>query len=286
MTLQEAKQMFQNQLKDIFPKEEINNFFFLIIEKEFGYSKARTIMRLDEPVSMGESIMIHDCLNRLKKSEPIQYILGETEFYGIGMRVNRDTLIPRPETEELVDWIVNDVQQTKGENPVSIVDLGTGSGCIALALCKTLDQADVEAWDVSEGALKVARKNARDNRCKIKFERRDMLNLPEKEVPYDIIVSNPPYVRLSEKKEMKKNVLDYEPTIALYVPNDDPLLYYKCILDWGKNVLKNEGSIYFEINEYLGDDVVKLMKEEGYDSVVLKKDFTGRDRMIRANWNE
>lgn len=286
MTLQEAKQMFQNQLKDIFPKEEINNFFFLIIEKEFGYSKARTIMRLDEPVSMGESIMIHDCLNRLKKSEPIQYILGETEFYGIGMKVNRDTLIPRPETEELVDWIVNDVQQTKGENPVSIVDLGTGSGCIALALCKTLDQADVEAWDVSEGALKVARKNARDNRCKIKFERRDMLSLPEKEAPYDIIVSNPPYVRLSEKKEMKKNVLDYEPTIALYVPNDDPLLYYKRILDWGKNVLKNDGSVYFEINEYLGDDVVKLMKEEGYDSVVLKKDFTGRDRMIRANWNE
>lgn len=278
--------MFQNQLRDIFPQEEINNFFFLIIEKEFGYSKAKTIMRLDEPVSMGESIMIHDCLNRLKKSEPIQYILGETEFYGLTFKVNRDTLIPRPETEELVDWIIKEVNAEKELKPLNIIDLGTGSGCIAIALSKNLEQADVEGWDVSEGALKVARKNARDNRCKIRFDREDMLDLPDCEQEYDIIVSNPPYVRFSEKKDMKRNVLDYEPAIALYVPNDDPLLYYKRIIDWGKTALKPGGSLYFEINEYLGEDMVQFIQNQGYTNVELKKDYTKRDRMIRAVWNE
>ncbi len=285
MTLQEAKQMFQNQLRDFFPQEEINNFFFLTIEKEFGYSKAKTIMRLDEPVSMGESIMIHDCLNRLKKSEPIQYILGEADFYGLTLKVNRNTLIPRPETEELVDWIIKDAKKDK-DTPISIIDLGTGSGCIALALSKNLEQADVSAWDVSEGALRVARKNARDLHCKILFEREDMLELPDREKEFDIIVSNPPYVRYSEKKEMKKNVLDYEPAIALYVPNEDPLLYYKKIVEWGKSSLKTGGHIYFEINEFQGEDMVGFIENEGYKRVRLKKDYTGRDRMIRATWNE
>lgn len=278
--------MFQNQLRDLFPQEEINNFFFLIIEKEFGYNKAKTIMRLEEPISMGESIMIHDYLNRLKKSEPIQYILGETEFYGLTFKVNRDTLIPRPETEELVDWIIHGCKKEKEPKPISIVDLGTGSGCIAVALAKNLEYADVEAWDVSEGALRVARKNARDNRCKIRFDRVDMLELPELGKEFDIIVSNPPYVRYSEKKDMKKNVLDYEPAIALYVPNDDPLLYYKKIVEWGKTALKPGGRLYFEINEYLGEEMVQCLEKEGYKRIQLKKDYTGRDRMIRAIWNE
>lgn len=286
MTLQEAKKLFQNELRDIFPQEEINNFFFFIIEKEFGYNKAKTIMNLEEPISMGESIMIHGCLKRLKKSEPIQYILGEADFYGLELKVNRDTLIPRPETEELVDWIIQDVKMQNELKPLNVVDIGTGSGCIAVSLAKNIEQADVVGWDVSEGALKVARKNARDHKVKVLFSREDILKLPETKQRFDIIVSNPPYIKLDERKDMHKNVLDYEPDIALFVPNDDPLIYYRYIAKWAKDALKSDGSLYFEINEFLGDDVVELLKEEGYVLIEQKKDYAGKDRMVRAKLNE
>jgi len=286
MTLQEAKQLFQNQLRNLFLQDEINNFFFLIIEKEFGYNKSKTIMRLDEPLSMGESIMIHGCLNRLKKSEPIQYILGETEFYGMYYKVNRDTLIPRPETEELVDWIISDVKMEIQDAPLRIVDLGTGTGCIAISLARNIRESEVWGWDVSEGALKVARKNAKSNKVHVNFERRDMLKLPEINDKYDIIVSNPPYVRESEKKAMKKNVLDYEPAIALYVPDNDPLVYYKAISRWAQDALKPGGALYFEINEYLGNEVIKLLEQEGFSEIELNKDLSKRDRLVRAFKNE
>lgn len=285
MTLQEVKQRFHDEIKGLFSPEEINNFFFLIIKKEFGYSKAMTLLHMNDSVSMGESIMIHGCLNRLKRSEPIQYILRETEFYGLHFNVNRDTLIPRPETEELVDWIISDIQANPRRD-IQLVDIGTGTGCIAISISASVPGIRAFGWDISEGALKVARKNAKSNKTNIYFERRDMLSLPEEENNFDIIVSNPPYVRESEKLEMSKNVLDYEPELALYVPDDDPLIYYRTIAQWARKVLKPKGSLYFEINEYLSKELNLLLEQLGFEEILVKKDFFGKDRMIRCSQHE
>jgi len=260
-------------------------FFFMIVQKEFGFSKSKTLASLKEEVSMGESIMIHGCLNRLKKSEPIQYILEETEFYGLPFKVSPYVLIPRPETEELVDWVVQEYKNHKSES-LEVLDIGTGSGCIAVSLAKKLHWANVSALDVSKKALGIAEENAQHNQVEIDFFERDILQADSLPKSYDVIVSNPPYVRESEKKTMQKNVLNYEPHTALYVDDEDPLRYYQKIAHLAKKHLTSGGALYFEINEYLSEELIELLQNEGFKRCVLKQDLFGKDRMLKCSLDE
>jgi release factor glutamine methyltransferase len=213
------------------------------------------------------------------KDKPIQYILGHTEFYGLPFRVNSWVLIPRPETEELVDVVI---REKKDRSSISLIDLGTGSGNIAVSLKKHLPFAEIHAADVSTFALEVARSNAEQNGVEIHFSRLDLLDpagwgsLPD----FDLIVSNPPYVRTKEKKMMKRNVLDYEPGLALFVPDDDPLIYYRGILNFAEQCLKPGGSIYCEINQYLPDEVQALFRDSGFNDCNVLKDMNGNARIL------
>ena len=218
----------------------------------------------------------------MRHFEPIQYILGETEFYGLPFKVTPATLIPRPETEELVDWIIANCNK----NPKTLLDIGTGSGCIAIALAKNLPAVKVSAMDISEEALKVASENAIYNKVTVNFSKKDILGtstLPQK---YDVIISNPPYVRNSEKEMMQKNVLDFEPASALFVEDDNPLLFYSKIAKLAKNYLNPNGFLFFEINEYLSKEVIQLLERESFSEIELKQDFFGKDRMIKCTLGE
>ncbi len=223
-----------------------------------------------------------NAIYRLKKNEPIQYIIGETEFYGLPFKVNKHTLIPRPETEELVDWVISEIPPLGFRG---ILDIGTGSGCIAVSLAKNLPNAKVSALDISMEALKVARENAQINTVTIDFFPCDILKaeqLPEK---YDIIVSNPPYVRESERDKMQPNVLNHEPASALFVEDKEPLVFYQAIARLSKTVLNPGGVLYFEINEYLGKDLQEVLTTEGFGKIIVKKDIFGKDRMLKCQLN-
>jgi release factor glutamine methyltransferase len=225
---------------------------------------------------------LEDILARLKKSEPLQYVLGWTEFYGIPFVVDSRVLIPRPETEELVDWIAGD----NDSGQIRLLDIGTGSGCIAVSLAKLLPQALVEAWDVSPDALAVACHNAKENGVYVLFREVDVLvqQVADVNQKFNILVSNPPYVMNSEKKQMHGNVLDHEPHLALFVEDSDPLLFYRRIAELGTSLLVVGGTLYFEINAAKGHDMVEMLQKMGYVDVRLKQDLSGKDRMIRAKW--
>jgi len=222
-------------------------------------------------------------VNRLIQFEPIKYILGETEFYGLRLKVNPAVLIPRPETEELVDWIIHDCNV---QNPV-ILDIGTGSGCIPIALSKNLIGATIESWDISNEALMVARMNAEINKVNIDFIYADVLRLthPAQKQEFDIIVSNPPYITESEQLLMLKNVLDYEPHVALFVPTADPLIFYRKIADIAITQLNSGGKLFFEINEQFGNETADLLSLKGFKNIVLRKDINGKNRMIKAEFD-
>ena len=284
MTLNEIKKTYQHQLSDLYPEEEIDSFFYMIVEKELGYSKAKALSLLHDTVSMGESIGLHQYLKLLKKGRPIQYLLGSTEFYGLPISVNQHTLIPRPETEELVEWILKDYSSI--DEKLSVLDIGTGTGCIAIALSKNLSNANLTAWDISEEALKIAQKNSKQNNVNVAFQQQDILEIDALPGSYDIIVSNPPYVRKQERVEMHQNVLDHEPGLALFVEDENPLVFYEKIASLALQCLTEDGALYFEINAYLGDDLVKLLKEKGFSKVILKKDLFGKDRMIKCTLRE
>lgn len=218
----------------------------------------------------------------MKNENPIQQILGKADFYGLKFYVNEHVLIPRPETEELVDLII---KENKDFNP-AILDIGTGSGCIPISLRKNIPNAMVSSIDVSEKALEVAKKNAEWNQVEINFILDDILN-PSKEIApnsFDIIVSNPPYIRISEKEEMSNNVLKYEPHLALFVYNDDPLLFYKKIADVALKGLKPQGKIYFEINENFGAECKQMLENKGFKNVVLVKDLSNKNRILRGSF--
>ena len=223
---------------------------------------------------------IDKIVERIDQNEPIQYVLGRSLFCGISFSVTPDVLIPRPETEELVELIT---ARHAGSAP-RILDMGTGSGCIAVSLAKKLPESRVEAWDISEKALQVARKNAQENQANVTFKQVDITRElpPEAVQPYDIIVSNPPYVCLREKAEMERNVLDYEPHLALFVPDEDPLLFYRAILRAGKRLLAEGGFIYFEINRMFGHQTVSLLRQNGYEKTEIIQDLSGNDRMVAA----
>ena len=230
MELQHFRKRFFRDLTGSYPQQEIQSFFNLLCEHFLGISRLE--IALSPHLSLEEPAMtqLKDALQRLLKHQPLQYILGETEFYGRTFSLNEHTLIPRPETEELVAWIVEDAKKGANQSPVQILDMGTGSGCIAISLAKELPQAEVSALDISAEALLCAKENAQRHEATVSFSSEDMLQLERLPGVYDIIVSNPPYVRESEKKQMHLNVLNYEPATALYVSDDDPLVFYRKII--------------------------------------------------------
>jgi len=284
MFLKEFRNHFNNQLSTIFPQTEIDSFFFLLIEKELDLQRIDLVLNHQLHISEEKFNYLYNSLSRLKSQEPIQYILGETEFYGLPLKVTKDTLIPRPETEELVDWILNETQEKrekKKDKILSILEIGTGTGCIPIALAKNFPKAIITATDISSEALKIATHNAKLNTVEINFIEQDFLIAKNLSQQFDIIVSNPPYVRELEKSEIQPNVLENEPHLALFVDNNNPLIFYSKIADLAKKHLSEKGVLYFEINQYLGKETVKMLSEKGFITE-LKKDLFGNDRMTKS----
>ncbi len=272
--------MITDKLSPYYPQGEIRGFINLIFEHLFGLSIIKIHLYQHDQNPDAKLSEIEEIIERLINYEPIQYILGETEFYGLKFKVNSAVLIPRPETEELVDWILQD---SPGKNS-TVLDIGTGSGCIAIALAKNRPDLHVEGWDISEEALEVARQNAETNNVNVSFLKVDILNqnIISEDKTYELIVSNPPYVTPSEKSSLLKNVIDHEPHTALFVPKNDPLIFYNEIADFGIKFLNQEGQLYFEINENLGNEVQSLLKSKRFANIVLRRDINGKDRMIRC----
>jgi len=272
----------RKELAGIYAKSEIESLVFLIFEKLKGYSRTQFLLANDEQLSDDDQNEIGKIIARLKNHEPIQYILGMTEFYSLPFYAVSGVLIPRPETEELVQWII---QENKNLKP-SILDIGTGTGCIAISLQKNIPQSTVFACDISPVCLEAASQNSELNSADVSVFQYDILNdNPETSFPdLDIIVSNPPYIRELEKSLMERNVLEYEPELALFVADEKPLIFYERIADFSRIHLKNSGRLYFEINEAFGHECCNMLQEKGFSEIVLKKDINGKDRMIGCRW--
>ena len=274
------------QLLGVYPKEEVLSFFYRLTEHILKLKRIDLSLNPNKSLTRIEQQQFNEAVSRLLKNEPIQYIIGETEFYGLPFTVNTTTLIPRPETEELVDWIIRD---HKSSSELTILDIGTGSGCIAILLAKHLLNAKVYAIDISKGALKIAQENAIRNNVTVNFVENNILNettwnLNFEHIKFDIIVSNPPYIQHLEKNKMQANVLDFEPHLALFVEDSNPLQFYKKIAQFAKEKLKTNGQLYFEINEYLGPKTTHLLKNKGFKTIELRKDIFEKDRMIKASF--
>lgn len=282
MELKEVKNIFHKELKEHYPKEEIDSFFFLMIDHYLHLERFVLALQPDLVLSKEEEQPLFEGLTALAKQEPIQHILGVTTFMDMDFKVNEDVLIPRPETEELVRWIVEDVKTVEPNKPLKILDIGTGSGCLAISLAVHLPEAKVFAIDVSDKALTVAKQNSENLKADVTFIEADILNTEVLEKDFDIIVSNPPYVRMLEKEEMQQNVLGFEPHLALFVENDNPLVFYNKITSLAAKHLQEEGRLYFEINQYLGAEMQQLLAEHHFKNVELRKDMFGNDRMIKG----
>jgi len=285
MKLKDIQYRFHQKLDSLYEIEEVDSFFYLLIDEYYSVSRLQLALDLDFAVEDDQKIL--EALHLLEEEKPIQYILGETEFYGLPFKVNEDTLIPRPETEELVEWIIKESKHYNSE--IRILDIGTGSGCIAVALAKLIDNVKVYALDISKDALKVARKNTELNAVSVEFIEADILNINQSvfasESHFDIIVSNPPYVRDKEKELMKANVLNNEPHLALFVKDENPLQFYKAITDFAVEKLNENGRLFFEINEFLGKDMIRLLLKNNFKNIQLKQDIFKKDRMIKGEKN-
>jgi release factor glutamine methyltransferase len=285
VNIKKFRDYFFAELLEIYPDTEVQSFFAIVIDEHLGLQRIDLITRPDFEIPRDTLSELNKVVDRLKLEEPIQHILGKTEFYGLPFYVNEHVLIPRPETEELIEWILNEVskfESFKVSTSFKILDIGTGSACIPIVLKKQLPSAEISAIDISEAALEVAQKNAKLNEVDINLIQRDILNTTHLDEKYDIIVSNPPYVRELEKAEMQNNVLNYEPELALFVEDHDPLTFYRKIAQLAKEHLKENGVLFFEINQYLGSETVELLQSLGFNNVELRKDLFGKDRMIRA----
>lgn len=286
MTFREAELIFIDSLSSVYDKQEALSINWLCISFICKVERIQYLNLKDKDIPLNQHEQLFAILNELKTGKPIQYILGETEFYGLSFKVNPAVLIPRPETEELVDWLLSD--QKKADNSsedLKIIDIGTGSACIPICIKKEMPFADVYGLDISLEALKTAQENAINNQTELTLIQDSILNpINEKLIntKYSIIISNPPYVMSTEKSEMMSNVLDYEPHLALFVPDNDPLIFYRAIADYALQHLKNEGFLYLEINEHLGNETLELLKERGFINFELRQDLRGKDRMIRA----
>jgi release factor glutamine methyltransferase len=283
LNMQRYFEYLHRKLDSIYPDTEIASFSRLLLQVLAGLSSVQIYSDKDRKFSEFTWIALQNAIDRLAQKEPIQYVLGETEFFGHTIHVAPGVLIPRPETEELVEWILKDNQNVGSGR--QILDIGTGSGCIAISLAKAWPNARVQAWDVSTDALHIARENAKSNHVDVGFEHRDVLNCEiasqEKE-SLDLLVSNPPYVCRSEASEMDPNVLNHEPHLALFVENTDPLLFYRVISGLAVVLLKPGGVLYFEINSGLGNETRDLVRSYPFKEVALIQDISGKNRFIRA----
>ncbi|HVD98208.1 MAG TPA: peptide chain release factor N(5)-glutamine methyltransferase [Cytophagaceae bacterium] len=270
-----------DRLEKFYGKQEAQSLSFLLLQALYGWSRSEILATKQIP-DLSKLNILESYLNRLEQSEPLQYILGQTEFYGYPFEVNPSVLIPRPETEELVQWIIS---ENKNKATLSILDIGTGSGCIAIALKKNLPQATVYALDVSTQALETAKKNALLNQAEINFIDQNILSDTTGIPRTNIIVSNPPYVMEQEKPLMRKNVLAYEPSLALFVEDQDPLLFYRTIAEKAAQYLVPQGKIYFEINEQFGKETAELLTKTGFVKTRIMKDLSGKDRMVGGELN-
>ncbi|MFC0514958.1 peptide chain release factor N(5)-glutamine methyltransferase [Mucilaginibacter angelicae] len=284
ITIKDVFEDYRQQINGVYDINETEAITLLVIAEVTGMSRASVKAFPERALTTDHSDRLKSILAELKTGKPIQYILGTTEFYGLPFKVNPYVLIPRPETEELVEWVISGERlKAKGER-FSLLDIGTGSGCIAISLKKNLADAEVSAMDISEGALQTAKENALLNEVEVNFIEADILNMEPSNgsTKYDIIVSNPPYVTLNDKKQMHSNVTDFEPHTALFVPEYDPLIFYRAIADYALNNLIANGLLYFEINENLGKETVELLYDKGFKNIELRKDMSGRDRMVKA----
>ena len=293
MIVKQYRNYFNETLKTIYPITEIDSFFFLLLEEYLGFRRVDIVLKSDFKITQETLNLLQSATKQLEQEVPLQYIIGKTEFYGLPFVVNKHVLIPRPETEELVAWVVSEssrfktfntsTKQTTETKQLKILDIGTGSGCIPISLKKQLPFAKISAIDISEEALSVAKKNAVLNNVDIHFILQDILKTVALDQHYDIIISNPPYVRESEKKELKNNVLKNEPHVALFVENDNPLIFYAKIAELAKKYLNKNGLLFFEINQYLGTETIDLVNKKGLKNIQLKKDMFGNDRIVVAS---
>ncbi|MFV8364893.1 peptide chain release factor N(5)-glutamine methyltransferase [Flavobacterium sp. XS1P27] len=286
--IKEYRTQFIQELTPIYDAGEAESFFYLILEEKHQLKRIDLALHPDLVFSEEEIVVWNSILEQLKLEIPVQYLLGKTSFYGLDFEVNENVLIPRPETEELVEWILESQKsnpETSGESlkDFKILDIGTGSGCIAISLAKNLPNATVFAIDVSEKALATAKTNAENNSVKVSFINQNILKTQDLGQQFDIIVSNPPYVRNLEKEEIKKNVLDNEPHLALFVEDDDALIFYKKIAELAQKNLSENGQLYFEINQYLGKEMVDLLEKMNFKNIELRKDIYGNDRMLSCH---
>ncbi len=275
----QLSRQLQSRLTPIYGDGEAKAMVRLIFHSLKGWNLTDMVIHADNPVSEYLVEKCDDIVARLLEHEPIQYILGETYFYGMNLKVNRSTLIPRPETEELVDMIVKENNDIKD---LSILDIGTGSGAIAIALSRNLPFSQVSAIDISSEAIVTAKENAENLHAKIDFNEDDVFKYEPETNAFDIIVSNPPYIDNSEKADMESNVLDYEPHSALFVPDDNPLVYYTRIAEIALNALKKYGKLYFEINPHHAYDLKTYLEKENFTEVSIVKDTYGKDRFIKC----
>ncbi|OBQ56728.1 peptide chain release factor N(5)-glutamine methyltransferase [Tamlana sp. s12] len=278
MRLKDIQKKFHAELDSLYATEEVNSFFYTLID--VFYKVSRIDLAMDTELSIDDDEPIEKALNQLIKHKPIQYIIGETEFYGLPFKVNKNVLIPRPETEELVEWIL---KHKKEDETLNILDIGTGSGCIAISIAKHLKNASVYALDISEKALEVAKGNALLNDVHVEFINADILTIDSiKDLKFDIIVSNPPYIREKEQRLMKPNVLENEPHLALFVKDDNALQFYKAITEFSVHNLVENGELLFEINEFLGNEMIRLLQKHQFSNIELKQDIFRKDRMIKG----
>ena len=280
MLIQEFKNHFFSELSYLYPETEIQSFFMILVEYKLHLSRIQLALEHNFELDNDDLDFLQNALLKLKNQIPVQYIVGETAFCGLLFKVDKNVLIPRPETEELVEWIL---QNHKKSESLKILDIGTGSGCIAISLAKNLPNAKVFALDVSAEALIVAKNNGEMNQVTVDFILADILTIERLPDTFDIMVSNPPYVRESEKDLMQQNVLSNEPHIALFVENENPLLFYDKIAELAKSHLTENGVLYFEINQYLGKETVDLLKSKSFKNIELKKDIYGVDRMVKCS---
>ncbi|WP_288983788.1 peptide chain release factor N(5)-glutamine methyltransferase [uncultured Flavobacterium sp.] len=283
MLLKQYKTHFFDSLKNIQDEQEIESFFFILTEYLHNLKRVDVALNSNFELSNEEVQKWNAILVDLQQEKPIQYITGESWFYGLKFEVNENTLIPRPETEELVEWIIESQKSKVQSQKLEILDIGTGSGCIPISLKANLPQANVSAIDVSEKALEMSKRNAELNNVEVNFIQNNILEVGDLNQHFDIIVSNPPYVRNLEKEEIKKNVLDYEPHLALFVEDTDALLFYRKIAQLALKNLSPNGLLFFEINQYLGKETVELLQNLGFKNIELRKDMFGNDRMIRCS---
>jgi len=279
----QCKEIFLDSLKENLPSREIENIFFELLFFKMNWERVDYLLNKNQKLSPKEVSFFKNCLEKINKNIPVQYITGQSNFCNLLIKVNPNVLIPRPETEELVHLILNNHNQ---DSLKEILDIGTGSGCIIIALKKTLPNTNCTAIDISKEAIRTAKANAVLNKVEVDFITKDILDYKNEEKSWDMIVSNPPYIPISNKKHMHPNVVQNEPTQALFVENEEPLKYYQIISDFANNHLKKNGKIYFEIHEDFANDVVNLLSTKKHFKTTVHKDFQGKKRFVVATKNE